>query len=243
MRNYTGVSWKVSQIRRFLKKKPYMTMTEAADKLDCSREYVRQLKNRFRLPFQQRPKPRCWVCGKSMVGYSKLTAKMPCHRKCSRSHIARSRGFWKRVTLGELDECWKWQGARFPAPYDYGHLCYDRYTHRIAWELTYGPVPDGMQVCHHCDNPPCCNPTHLFLGTQADNMHDRDRKGRNSSRHGRNLKSHCTHGHEYTKENSYYSRTGKRACRECVRVRNRNQLPSFWAAKYRRKKAKEKSDH
>src|SRR5580704_8040718 len=42
-------------------------------------------------------------------------------------------------------------------------------THRLAWELAYGPVPDGMNVLHHCDNPPCCEPTHLFLGTGQDN--------------------------------------------------------------------------
>ncbi len=75
--------------------------------------------------------------------------------------------------------CWEWQCAKAGAGYGVFVLGKTRhYTHRAAWELTNGPIPDGMFICHHCDNPPCCRPDHLFLGTHADNMRDRVAKGR-----------------------------------------------------------------
>lgn len=59
------------------------------------------------------------------------------------------------------------------------------YAHRFAWEITNGPIPVGLLACHHCDNPPCCNPAHLFLGTHADNNADMNAKGRARGRMSR----------------------------------------------------------
>lgn len=74
--------------------------------------------------------------------------------------------------------CWEWPGYLI---HGYGQVRYQGqkwYAHRLMWTRWFGPIPDGLNVLHHCDNPPCVNPWHLFLGTDADNNHDRDAKGR-----------------------------------------------------------------
>ena len=82
------------------------------------------------------------------------------------------------VTRGEPADCWEFTGCRLRG---YGQLGVEgvpKLTHRIAWEEAHGPIPDGLWVLHHCDNPPCCNPAHLYLGTHADNMRDMAERGR-----------------------------------------------------------------
>ena len=129
---------------------------------------------------------------------------------------------WSRVDTGGEDvECWEWTGARSPA--GYGRIKGDNGTlqaHRVAYELTHGPIPDGLFVMHSCDNPPCCNPAHLSVGTNADNVHDSMRKGRARSGSRFAGVTHCLRGHEFTPENTYVRRdTGARQCRACRRLR------------------------
>ena len=85
-------------------------------------------------------------------------------------------------------------------------------THRLAWELANGPIPEGIYICHRCDNPPCCDVTHLFMGTPAENHADMITKGRYVSNQA--ARTHCPQGHEYDEANTY-TWSGHRCCRAC----------------------------
>ena len=95
----------------------------------------------------------------------------------SKSGRADTRGcrFWRKVSRG--DGCWLWTGSTLPA--GYGQID-QRGAHRVSYEIHFGPIPDGMHVCHKCDVPACVRPDHLFLGTPLDNMRDKIAKGRDT---------------------------------------------------------------
>jgi DNA-binding transcriptional regulator YiaG len=88
--------------------------------------------------------------------------------------------FWSKVDKsGGVDACWLWIAAKDKR--GYGEIRWNNHmaiASRVAWELTNGSIPDCLCVCHHCDNPSCVNPSHLFLGTQKDNLSDCQKKGR-----------------------------------------------------------------
>jgi hypothetical protein len=87
--------------------------------------------------------------------------------------------FWSKVDVRRRVECWEWRGLRLRG---YGQFKMGRRmhrAHRIAWTLFKGEIAQAdLVVCHHCDNPPCCNPNHLFLGSVAENWRDSYNKGR-----------------------------------------------------------------
>lgn len=100
--------------------------------------------------------------------------------------------FYAKISTTPTDTgCLEWTAGTTKA--GYGHINIGGkhvYAHRLAWELVNGPIPDGMCVCHRCDRPACCRIEHLFLGSMAENMHDREAKGRGNRRNSRGEKSH-----------------------------------------------------
>jgi hypothetical protein len=126
------------------------------------------------------------------------------------------RRFWDKVLVG--DGCWEREGVRRNGN-GYGAFTWNGKTwlaHRAAWTIWSGPIPDGLQVLHHCDNRRCVRPDHLYLGTVADNMRDAVQRQRVRS-FGI---THCVKGHEFTPENTRYGQ-GQRICITCARERGR----------------------
>lgn len=134
--------------------------------------------------------------------------------------------FWAKVNVAGPHDCWEWTAGTDRA--GYGRISLggrgDRRlvgAHRASWQIVNGPIPDGLFVLHSCDNPPCVNPQHLRVGTNADNMADMVVRGRDP----RKQRTHCPQGHEYTAQNTITSAAPsgriKRSCRACAKARRR----------------------
>lgn len=103
---------------------------------------------------------------------------MVCRRTGQRAETTLFERFEAKFSRGASSDCWLWDGATDGR---YGRIQINgetAYAHRVAYEFANGPIPDGLNVLHHCDTPPCVNPFHLFLGNTADNSADMVLKGR-----------------------------------------------------------------
>lgn len=123
----------------------------------------------------------------------------------------------KHYSIVDANGCWIWQGTF--SLNGYGQTSFQGNpwrSHRLAFFLAKGAIPDGHDVCHSCDIRACCNPDHLWTGTRKENMRDCSAKGRADGQ----WKTHCMRGHEFTPDNTYIAR-GLRHCKACQRGRLR----------------------
>lgn len=139
--------------------------------------------------------------------------------------------------VNKTESCWIWSGARSSkrrGGHERGQISINgklTFVHRASWLIHYGPIPSGLLVCHSCDTPLCVNPSHLFLGTQKDNMKDCAAKGRVAGQG--QLSEACYRGHIRTSENTYIGKQGWRHCRTCWKIT---------AAENHKKKMREKAE-
>ena len=127
------------------------------------------------------------------------------------------RRFWDKVEIGPTTDCWLWTAGCFTNGYgQYRDGLRKRKAHIVLMEALYGPCPAEMEHDHTCLVKRCVSPYHVERVTHAENAKRSHHLG---SHRRRNPVTHCQHGHEFTPENTYRAPNGKRACRECNRIR------------------------
>ena len=183
---------------------PYWNMADDAKKCcaHCGTELTRK-RNESPVDFRARR-----TCNFQCMGrWYAATRSRPAHER-----------FWPNVRkCDDADACWEWLGRRDQK--GYGRFGRGHLAHRFAFAFVNGPIPEGLEVCHRCDNPVCVRPSHLFLGTHTDNVRDSIAKGRAAFCR----KTHCVNGHEMTLENSVprHGRERGRRCRICMSASQR----------------------
>lgn len=126
--------------------------------------------------------------------------------------------FWDKINVTEQG-CWEWNGTLHRKGYAQCKLGgRTRQTHRVAYTVLVGPIPDGLDIDHLCRVRRCVNPSHLEPVTAAENNR---RAARAKGRNARARKTHCPQGHPYDEANVYTDPRGDRQCRTCRRERNR----------------------
>lgn len=143
--------------------------------------------------------------------------------------------------VNKTASCWIWNGCK--GKDGYGAITYrQKYmsAHRAAYIVANGLIPDGMFVCHHCDNKLCVRPDHLFVGTPQDNVLDCVKKGRHSKQKNKT----CPRGHSFSGRNLRYTKLGHRICVTChlaksneSRIRNKDGINFRRRATYARQKS------
>lgn len=138
-------------------------------------------------------------------------------------HISK---FQQSYIKNKVTGCWEWNGGAGPRSYGSFFIKKQKgksirpLAHRVSYFIYNGFYSDEFKVCHKCDNPECVNPSHLFLGTQLDNLTDCKEKGRFYNQQ----KTHCKRGHEFTESNIYWTGRNKdrRECLLCKRAYKRS---------------------